>query len=1019
MSTDTKWLSWLKYQFTDVMIKSNRYNNGELHVTLKDFLDNFYFKEKFLAERLFCYMDKDSSGTLSLHEFINGLEVVVNGSQEEKMEFLFKVFDVDGDGYIDNDELRIMLKCCLEDSPSLDTNETIDDLTAILFKRVDVDSSGQISLNELKKGFKEYESIFKTLTINTSVWIKPKFIEQKEKGSLYHKIADLFINQRATVYFWTVYLIINLLCMITAFWNYRTKSPFIICARIFGNSLNFNCSLILVLVLRKHFTWLRMKGASNFIPLDHFIDIHKKIGMIILYETLIHTIAHLIYLYLVCAEENVDGLYWTALFTAQKTPVSSGLGYPTGVIELVLLVIIIFFASSFIRRKGFFQVFYWFHMLTIPWLFIMMLHGPRFWVWLLLPAFCFAIEKILKYRKVRSNKFGDTIISEAIVLPSKVTHLVIRRPPKFRFKPGDYVFINIPTIAKYEWHPFSISSAPEKSDFLWLHIRAVGNWTKKLYTYSLSSNFDIGNSVVQSSMNRLNMRARMSKVLTDNDLFPILNRKENMLTNKLDVDGEEDGKLITKKIVSFVNTQNKSIIIDKNSNQIIIRPENEQEREEKLDTNGEKTTSEACRIENGREPKHKGILKLIMLENSNKTLSFNGNETIANNNNDLPTESTPKFHVNNHSEMEEKDEKKHSPPEQQLEETISDLNKKANLIKGLSKSVDFNTKKELKIVKSATQDQKIDFNNSQTKTPIQQMEKAKQQPYSDGMIVKRRDNRTIIINLDENQNHKYKEESLVIYMKDENDNDENIDKNLKEQLHKLDNRDELGYLKMYSTVNRVSMNTIGEDRLYRLKIFIDGPYGTPNQDIFDAEHAVLIGAGIGITPFASILQSLMIRHRHARAVCPNCDCKLNDQFVFDENKLNVKKVDFVWVTREQRSLEWFISMLSQMEIEQRKNNENFLETHLYVTSAKRQSDLRSINLQLTLDAIFSEEETNMVDGLLQRTHYGRPNWDIVLQNLIRKQKGKITVFYCGPPGLLNALQTKCREYNLSFKKEIF
>ena len=35
-------------------------------------------------------MDKDHSGTVSLHEFINGLEVVVNGSQEEKITFLFK-----------------------------------------------------------------------------------------------------------------------------------------------------------------------------------------------------------------------------------------------------------------------------------------------------------------------------------------------------------------------------------------------------------------------------------------------------------------------------------------------------------------------------------------------------------------------------------------------------------------------------------------------------------------------------------------------------------------------------------------------------------------------------------------------------------------------------------------------------------------------------------------------------------------------------------------------------------------
>ena len=54
-------------------------------------------------------------------------------------------------------------------------------------------------------------------------------------------------------------------------------------------------------------------------------------------------------------------------------------------------------------------------------------------------------------------------------------------------------------------------------------------------------------------------------------------------------------------------------------------------------------------------------------------------------------------------------------------------------------------------------------------------------------------------------------------------------------------------------------------------MFIDGPYGSPSVHIFQAEHAVLIGAGIGVTPFASILQSIMIRYRNARQVCPRCN----------------------------------------------------------------------------------------------------------------------------------------------------
>ncbi|NXB58272.1 NOX5 oxidase, partial [Struthidea cinerea] len=65
----------------------------------------------------------------------------------------------------------------------------------------------------------------------------------------------------------------------------------------------------------------------------------------------------------------------------------------------------------------------------------------------------------------------------------QVTHLVIQRPQSFRFQPGDYVFLNVPAVAAYEWHPFSISSAPEQPETLWLHIRARGQWTNKLYEY--------------------------------------------------------------------------------------------------------------------------------------------------------------------------------------------------------------------------------------------------------------------------------------------------------------------------------------------------------------------------------------------------------------------------------------------------------------------------------------------------------------------------------------------------------
>jgi NADPH oxidase len=40
------------------------------------------------------------------------------------------------------------------------------------------------------------------------------------------------------------------------------------------------------------------------------------------------------------------------------------------------------------------------------------------------------------------------------------------------------------------------------------------------------------------------------------------------------------------------------------------------------------------------------------------------------------------------------------------------------------------------------------------------------------------------------------------------------------------------------------------------RIMIDGPYGSASEDVFKYEVVMLFGAGIGVTPFASILKSI-------------------------------------------------------------------------------------------------------------------------------------------------------------------
>ena len=82
------------------------------------------------------------------------------------------------------------------------------------------------------------------------------------------------------------------------------------------------------------------------------------------------------------------------------------------------------------------------------------------------------------------------------------------------------------------------------------------------------------------------------------------------------------------------------------------------------------------------------------------------------------------------------------------------------------------------------------------------------------------------------------------------------------------------------------------------QVFIDGPFGAPTSQIFRAQHAVLIGTGIGVTPFASILQSIMHRYWQERNECPRCKYNWTND-LSSSSVLNLRKVDFFWINRDQ------------------------------------------------------------------------------------------------------------------------
>uniref|UniRef100_A0A673JDG8 NADPH oxidase, EF-hand calcium binding domain 5 n=1 Tax=Sinocyclocheilus rhinocerous TaxID=307959 RepID=A0A673JDG8_9TELE len=732
LEEDSRWLEWVTKQFESIA-------GDDKEIDLDEFKTALKVKESFFAERFFALFDSDGSSSISLDELLEALDLLIHGSETDKLRFLFQVYDVDGkvipnnaivltchvgSGSIDPDELRTVLKSCLRESAISLPEEKLDDLTLALFESADKDNSGSITFEELKAELENFPEVMENLTISAANWLKPPDLEQKKCKTPRYLTRAYWHNNSRKLLFLCLYALLNVLLFIIAMLKNAHGGPWFMVAKGCGQCLNLNCFVLQVLMLRRCLTWLRATWVLRVLPLDQNILLHQIVGYAILIFSIVHTGAHVINF---ARMSQTDGMYqlWEYLFTIRP-----GIGWVngtasnTGVILQVLICLMVVCSSTFVRRSGHFEVFYWSH-LSYIWVWaLLIVHCANFWKWFVVPGVVFLIEKLVG---IAVSRMGGLYIVEVNLLPSKVTHLVIKRPPFFHFKPGDYVYINIPVIAKYEWHPFTISSAPEQQDMLWLHVRSMGQWTNRLYEYF-------------------------------------------------------------------------------------------------------------------RQPE---------------------SQTIYN--------------------------------------------------KRLSASL-------------------------------------------------------------RNRRHESRMQVLAF-------------------LH----------------------HPLAE--YCNIKCYVDGPFGTPTRQIFASEHAVLIGAGIGITPFASILQSIIYRMRKQNY--PNCNYSWCE--TIKDNEMKLRKVDFIWINRDQKSFEWFVSLLTKLEMDQADEEPEgrFLEMHMYMTSALSKNDMKAIGLQMALDLLAKKEKRDSITGLRTRTQPGRPDWAKVFQKVSEEKKGKVHVFYCGSPALAKVIKAQCEQFGFNFYKEHF
>ncbi|KAH9605059.1 hypothetical protein KSS87_011912, partial [Heliosperma pusillum] len=222
-------------------------------------------------------------------------------------------------------------------------------------------------------------------------------------------------------------------------------------------------------------------GAA--VPFDDNINFHKVVAFGIGVGVIIHMICHL-----TCDFPRL--LHASPTAYAPLIPYFGPVQPPnywwffketegwTGIVMVILMTIAFTLAQSWFRKSSAklpkviksltgFNAFWYSHHLLIIVYGLLLVHG---WFLYLTKEWYKKTFAVYGEDEPSGKKTSGDALS-----------LLLAKPQGFKYKSGQYIFVKCVHVSPFEWHPFSLTSAPG-DDYISVHIRGLGDWTKQLIT---------------------------------------------------------------------------------------------------------------------------------------------------------------------------------------------------------------------------------------------------------------------------------------------------------------------------------------------------------------------------------------------------------------------------------------------------------------------------------------------------------------------------------------------------------